>query len=164
MSSPTQAVSLRRLRVFLCHSSDDKPKVRELYRRLKDCNVDPWLDTEKLLPGQVWDLEIQNVMRKADMIVICLSRDFILKESYGQKEIKWAVDIALEKPDGVNFLVPLKLEECELPQRLKPYQGANYFEEDGFDKLIRAIIHRRDQLKEAIEPIKFFFASACIYH
>ncbi len=46
---------LRELRVFLCHASQDKPVVRELYQRLLTAGwIDPWLDEEKLLPGQDW--------------------------------------------------------------------------------------------------------------
>ena len=53
----------RKLRVFLCHSSDDKPAVRELYPRLKvEGWIDPWLDEEKLYPGQDWELEIEKAV------------------------------------------------------------------------------------------------------
>lgn len=35
----------RKLRVFLCHASQDKPIVRELYQRLNaEGWIDPWLD------------------------------------------------------------------------------------------------------------------------
>ena len=38
----------RKLRVFLCHASQDKPVVRELYQRLlAESWIDPWLDEEK---------------------------------------------------------------------------------------------------------------------
>ena len=51
----------RKLRVFLCHSSQDKPIVRELYQRLNaESWIDPWLDEAKLLPGQDWDMEIEK--------------------------------------------------------------------------------------------------------
>jgi hypothetical protein len=57
----------RKLRVFLCHSSNDKPIVRELYRRLSaEGWIDPWLDEEKLLPGQDWDMEIEKAVETAD--------------------------------------------------------------------------------------------------
>jgi len=40
---------LRELRVFLCHASQDKPIVRELYQRLlAERWLDPCLDKEKL--------------------------------------------------------------------------------------------------------------------
>ena len=40
------------VRVFLCHSSGDKTAVRKLYRRLESYGIDPWLDKERILPGQ----------------------------------------------------------------------------------------------------------------
>ena len=45
------ANSNRKLKVFLCYSSDDKPAVRELYQRFNaEGWIDPWLDEEKLSP------------------------------------------------------------------------------------------------------------------
>lgn len=36
------------LRVFLCHSSNDKPAVRELYQKLRaEAWISPWLDEEE---------------------------------------------------------------------------------------------------------------------
>jgi len=64
----------RSLRVFLCHASDDKPAVRELYRQLcAEGWLDVWLDEEKLLPGQEWDLEIEKAVEAADVVLVCLS-------------------------------------------------------------------------------------------
>ena len=61
----------RKLRVFLCHSSDDKPAVRELYQRLKSEGwIDPWLDEEKLYPGQDSDLEIEKAVEAADAVEV----------------------------------------------------------------------------------------------
>jgi len=48
----------RKLRLFLCHASDDKPAVRTLYTSLKSLPwIDPWLDEENILPGQDWNLQ-----------------------------------------------------------------------------------------------------------
>src|SRR5262249_31723982 len=52
------SLSKRRLQVFLCHSSGDKPVVRELYRLLRSEGFDPWLDEKNLIAGQDWQLEI----------------------------------------------------------------------------------------------------------
>jgi hypothetical protein len=46
-------------RIFLCHASEDKAQVREVYRRLAAIQgFEPWLDEENLLPGQIWENEI----------------------------------------------------------------------------------------------------------
>ena len=72
----------RKLRVFLCHASQDKPIVRELYQRLRAEDwIDPWLDKEKLLPGQDWELEIEKSVETADVVIVCLSKKSVVKDN-----------------------------------------------------------------------------------
>ena len=148
-----KAISPRRLRIFLCHSSGDKLIVRKLYRRLKACNLDPWLDEENLLPGQNWEHEIRKSVRDSDVVIVCLSSVSISKTGFVQKEIKFALDVADEQPEGTIFLIPLKLEECGIPERLRHLHTVNYFEEDSFDKLLSALKHRGESLKIDLVPI-----------
>ncbi len=102
-------------------------------------NINTWLAEENLLPGQDWDLEIRKAIREADVVIICLSHSSISKTGYIQKEIKIALDIALELPEGTAFIIPVRLEECDVPDQLKLFQWVNLYERDGFDKLIRAL-------------------------
>ena len=45
----------RLLKVFLCHASQDKPIVRELYQRLlAEGWIDPWLDEEKFIQYHIY--------------------------------------------------------------------------------------------------------------
>ena len=100
----------RKLKVFLCHASQDKPIVRELYQRLAaEGWIDPWLDEEKLLPGQDFDLEIYKATRDADAIIICLSSISVKREGYVNREIRRALDIAQEKTEGAIIVLPSKI-------------------------------------------------------
>jgi TIR domain-containing protein len=137
----------RPLKVFLCHASADKPKVRELYRTLKRRGVQPWLDAENLIPGQNWEVEIPKALLSSDAIIICLSPNSIDKEGYVQKEIKFALDKALEMPEGRIFIIPAKLEECDLPFGLRQYQAVNLYEKVGYVKLMKALKLRASQLE-----------------
>jgi hypothetical protein len=68
----------RPLRVFLCHSSNDKPAVRELYQKLRaEPWIQPWLDEEELYPGQDWNMEIEKAVEAADAIIVCLTKNSI---------------------------------------------------------------------------------------
>jgi TIR domain len=153
----TQPASPRLLRIFLCHASEDKSTIQALYQQLEKCNVRPWLDKKELVGGQDWDLEIQKAVRDCDVFIACLTPDFIEKEGYGQKEIKLALDAALAKPEVANYLIPLQLKECKLPERLQRFHAIEYFKEDGFDELIRALRFRIDRknasLNAGIAPI-----------
>jgi hypothetical protein len=134
------------LKVFLCHSSQDKLTVRELYHRLLEEGFDPWLDEEKLLPGQVWREEIEKSVRESHAVIVCISEDSTDKEGFIQKEISIALDVALEKPEGKIFIIPLKLENCDVPRKLSRWHHVQYFEDKGYDKLIRALRLREKDL------------------
>lgn len=140
----------RKLKVFLCHSSGDKPQVRSLYQRLQVEGVSPWLDEQSLLPGQDWHQEITKAVRSSDIVIVCLSCGSISKAGYVQKEIKYALDIADEQPEGAIFLIPLKLEECDIPERLRRWQWVNYYEPEGFEKLLRTLRIRAESLGIAL--------------
>jgi hypothetical protein len=86
--------------VFMCHSSGDKIAVRELSERLKRDGSRPWLDEEAILPGQEWQTEITKAVRASDVIIVCLSKASINKEGFVQREIRVALDVADEKPEG----------------------------------------------------------------
>ncbi len=137
----------RRLKIFLCHSKDDKPKIRKLYSRLIADHFDVWFDEVKLIPGQDWDFEIQKAVRNSDTVVVCLSNDSITKEGYIQKEIRFALDIADEKPEGTIFLIPVRLEDCRVPSRISRYQWIDLFSRNSYKRLIESLRLRMNDLK-----------------
>ena len=145
----------RPLKVFLCHASGDKPPVRDLYKRLTAEGVDAWLDKEKLLPGQDWRLEIPRAVQEADVVVVCLSNKSVTKEGYVQKEIKFALDSAEEKPEGAIFLIPARLEDCVVPERLSRWQWVDLYEENGFIQLLRSLKLRADAVGATVEPTSY---------
>ena len=140
------------LRIFLCHSSGDKPAVRNLYQRLSGEGYDPWLDEEDLLPGQEWELEIAKAVKTSDVVIVCLSHKAINKSGYVQKEIEFALDKAEEQPEGTIFLIPLKLEECDVPERLQRWQWVNLFEEKGHERLMSSLRLRAETITSCSNP------------
>ncbi|MBK8780377.1 MAG: toll/interleukin-1 receptor domain-containing protein [Anaerolineales bacterium] len=134
------------LKIFLCHSSGDKPEVEKLYAHLVKQGADPWLDSEKLLPGQDWNYEINKALDNSDVILVCLSKKSVDKEGYVQREVRIALDRALDMPEGRIFLIPGRLEKCELPRRLQTYQWVDLFTDSGMDKLTQALNLRAKQV------------------
>ena len=135
------------LRIFLCHASQDRASVRELYTKLLASGYEPWLDEEKLLGGQDWELEITKSIRESHVVIVCLSKESVGKAGFVQKEIRFTLDRALEQPEGAIFLIPLKLTQCEVPVRLQSFQWINYYEENGYEKLLRALRARADKIE-----------------
>jgi hypothetical protein len=140
-SSPgvAPAAATRPLRAFLCHASEDKPAVRALYKLLRKEGIQPWFDEVDLLPGQEWRQEIRKAVRISDVVIVCLSTKSTTKDAYVQKEIVYALDRADEKPEGTIYMIPLRLEACEVPDRLSRWQWVNLYEEGGFERLMRTL-------------------------
>ena len=143
------------IRVLLCHSSVDKAAVRNLYKRLQaEEGINPWLDKEDLLPGQDWEHEIQKAVRSSDAVLVCLSRRAVRMRSYLHKETRMALDVADEMPEGAIFVIPVRLDDCEVPQRLSRRHWVNLYENDGYDRLLRTLhsLPRSEDSGEEILP------------
>lgn len=127
-------------RLFLCHASEDKDLVKQLYHLLKEAGYRPWLDKFDLLPGQKWRREIRNVINNTDnLVLVCLTKNSLTKWGIVQQEIKWALDILKQRPDDAIYLIPVRLEDCPAPEQLSHLHWVNLFEPDGFEYLTRAL-------------------------
>jgi WD40 repeat protein len=124
---------------FLCHSSEDKEQVRNLYHRLVGDGFSCWFDAENLIPGQDWDREIRKALRRCRYVLACLSEGSVSKAGYVQKELRRALDLVDEQPDGSIFLIPLRLEACEVPDRLQRLHWVDLYEPNGYQRLVHAL-------------------------
>jgi len=127
-------------RIFLCHAGEDKAQVREVYHRLRAISgFEPWLDEADLLPGQEWAREIPRALQTSDFILIFLSRSSIAKRSFVQREMKLALDVLQELPEGTIHTIPVRLDACDVPEGFRGYHRVDLFEPHGFDDIVRAI-------------------------
>jgi formylglycine-generating enzyme required for sulfatase activity len=140
----------RPLKVFLYHAPIDRVAVRDVYLRLINDGVDAWMVKERLLPGQDWNQELQNAVREADVVVVCISRRFDQMESR-QKEIWAAFDSVIKGLDGEVVVIPVRLEECDWPEGLKNWQWADLFEETGYEMLMYALQAEADEIGAVIQ-------------
>jgi hypothetical protein len=131
-----------RPRVFLAYVDEDYSRVRPLYDRLEEAGFEPWLDKRKLLAGQDWPRCIERAISVADIFVPCYSRRARSKRGQFQKEVRQALECAARMPIDDCFVMPVRLEECTLPRRLRnEIQYVDLFPDwkSGADKLVQAI-------------------------
>ena len=134
-------------RIFLAHASEDKSRVKQLYKNLKEKGFSPWLDSFDLVPGQNWREEIAKAIKNAAACLACLSKRSVAKEGYVQREFRYALTACADRPSGSIYLIPVRLDDCEVPDLQLPHLGQNLrdrqwvdlFESDGLRNLIRAI-------------------------
>lgn len=134
---------LRRLqvapRLFLSYAREDRAEAEHLYRKLQKAGLNPWMDTKDILPGEQWQVSIQNAIRSSDFFLACLSRRSVGKRGWIQKEIKRALDTWEEMLDSDIYLIPVRLEDCDVPDRLRGFQWVDLYADDGLDRLLAAI-------------------------
>ncbi|MCB0102221.1 MAG: toll/interleukin-1 receptor domain-containing protein [Anaerolineales bacterium] len=113
---------------FLSYSKRNREKVLEFAVKLKASNwIDPWFDEEDILPGQVWESSVIHGVRNSHAVIIFLSTEALVSEGFFHKEIRLALDTAAEKPEGTIFIIPIRLDDCQVPDMLKKYQYVDYF-------------------------------------
>jgi hypothetical protein len=75
----------KKLLVFISHASEDNTAAKRLSKRLKDDGFDSWLDLDRILPGQDWNLEIEKALRASSAILLCFSKVSVAKDGYIQR-------------------------------------------------------------------------------
>lgn len=142
-------------RVFIAYVEEDVAHSRRLYRAFEDAGLQPWLDKEKLFPGQNWPRSIQRAIEVADFFVPCFSKRAVTKRGAFQSELRYALDCATRLPLEDVFVLPARLDDCEVPRAVASrIQYVDMFPdwERGVRRLIRTMLResaRRKQLQLA---------------
>ncbi|MCB9113009.1 MAG: toll/interleukin-1 receptor domain-containing protein [Anaerolineales bacterium] len=134
------------LKIFVSYASGDREQAQKLYAYLASQGAAPWIDTEDLLPGQDWKVAISQALDETDIVLLCLSKKSVSREGYVQKEMRLALDRALEIPSGEIFLIPCRFEEVDLPYSLREFQWVDIFTESGMRKLLKSLSLRAEKV------------------
>lgn len=127
------------IKVFLSYAREDLAKVEKLYQNLSYLDIQPWMDVRDILPGEQWKSSIQKAIRNADFFLACLSVNSVNKRGFVQKEIKDALEIWREKLSADIYLIPVRLDDCVVPDEVRDLQWVNLFEQGGWERLVQAI-------------------------
>jgi hypothetical protein len=141
-------------RIFLCHASEDKPQVREVYQQLKAIGFMPWLDEVDILSGQDWNYEIEQALETSDFVIVFLSTRSIKKIGYVQREFKRALHHSEEFPEDFIHTIPIKLDDCAAPRQFSRHQWVKLYEDGAFDRVVSALRHGLQQRAQPQLPTR----------
>ena len=139
-----------RARLFLAYAQEDRANVKRLYRDLHDAGFEPWMDTENLLPGQNWPRAIERAIETSDYFLGCFSSRSSTKRGHFQSELSYALEIASRVPVEHAFFVPVRLDQCRIPEHIA--NRVHYMDlfpdwDDGIS-LLGSAIHAHEKLKK----------------
>jgi hypothetical protein len=142
-------------RLFLAYAAEDLTAVRMLYDSLLSAGCQPWLDKEKLLPGQNWPRSIERAISMSDFFLPCFSKRSANKPGGFHSEMRYALDCASRLPLDDIFIMPVRLDDCQVPDRITAQiQYVDLFPDwrHGFERLMSSMRsemrHRRRQSLE----------------
>jgi hypothetical protein len=104
--------------VFITYAHEDSLEVEALYDALTIAGFDPWMDRRKLMPGQNWARAIEDAMGVSEFVIACFSSRSVNKKGGFQAEIRHALECAQRIPLDHVFLIPVRLDDCRVPERI----------------------------------------------
>jgi hypothetical protein len=125
--------------IFLSYARDDQDAVKLVYKRLQAEGYSPWMDQFDILPGEDWERAIKTAIKKADFFLIFLSGHSVNRRGVLQKELRAALDSWTGMLPGDIYLIPVRLSDCPIPDELSSFQWVDFFDNLGWDKLLKAI-------------------------
>jgi hypothetical protein len=137
--------------VFLCHTSDNKDYAANLNKYLESEGLKPWLDKKKIYGGDEWDSLLEKtILKEVDYFVVLQSNAMEKKfESYFRKEIKLALERQQKFMPGIRFIIPTKIDDCQLLEELEHLQTIDLGIADNEKELARII--KRDHQRRKRE-------------
>lgn len=139
-------------KIFLSYARTDEEMVENLYSQLRLAGFAPWMDTMDILAGEDWRQSIEKAIRESHFFLACLSRHSIDKRGWVQREIRIALEMWQERLHSDIYLIPVRLESCVLPDKLRQFQWVDLYEPQGVTQLTKAILEGMRRL-DLIQPI-----------
>lgn len=125
-------------RVFLIYAREDVAAARRLANALSSHGFNVWIDVQELSPGQVWNRLILEAIEESVVAVVLVS-DNLKKRGFVHSELKAAL-ASLQAPGRFSSpIIPVRLEETEVPEMLASFQWVDLFRPDGMDKLVAGL-------------------------
>jgi hypothetical protein len=123
-------------KVFCSHRSVDKPRVREVARKLREAGIDAWFDDWEIKPGDDIVAAMNRGLASYDVGLIFFSNE-VHNGKWMQAEIS---TITLQAVEDGKSVIPVMLDpDVPIPPLLRPRCRIGW---DQIDQLIDAIYGR----------------------
>lgn len=102
-------------KVFISHSSKDKPFVRKICRNLWEKGYQVWLDEKELVPGDALSLRLSDALQQSRVVIVVVTEN-----SIQSKWLSFELSKATERMvEGNCRIIPILKGNIEVPSELK---------------------------------------------
>src|SRR5690242_7384873 len=126
--------------LFISYAHADSSFVDKLEADLRQHGYDPWIDRQRLKGGQRWRRELQEAVKRAQVLLIVLSPDAVASNNV-QIEFDYFLELS-------KLVIPLYYRECEVPMELRAIQWVDFRHsyEQGLTALLEVLHLHQEQL------------------
>lgn len=105
--------------IYVCYSSDDRPRVASLAERLQAAGLRVWFDEWEILPGDDIYLKVETGLTAARALMMCITARALASQWV---QMERASTLFRDPQNKQRAFVPVLLEDCKLPAPLARYK------------------------------------------
>jgi uncharacterized protein (TIGR02145 family) len=124
-----------RTRIFVCCAPADKVRAEETCKRLDSAG----LDLEIIGLSNRGEGEVENAIASARFVLVFFSNRSAPDEEALNRRLDMALQSARQIPRGRVFIIPVRLDQCDVPERVDHLQLIDLFKEGEFQKVVEVI-------------------------
>ena len=104
--------------VFISYVRENEKTVNRLYHDLTSRGIRVWLDRNEIKPGVRWKTAIRKAIQEGAYFIACFSKEYNDRdETYMNEELTLATEVLRQQPSDKAWFIPVKLNECRIPDR-----------------------------------------------
>jgi len=139
-------------KVYISYAREDIARVKEVYQELSNAELTLGMSELHSQPDQEWLPKTHMAISDADTILVALSRATSEPPELMQMELNRAFILLSERSPNGFFIVPIRLEECEVPITLRKLKCVDLFKKNGLNNLINIMRETSTPVFEQPEP------------
>lgn len=140
--------------IFVSYTTADRERVLPYYVALKSSAYELWMDIHDIRGGQKWEFEISKAIDRANIILSFISKNSIDRRGYIQKEFRMAMEKYKEKRDSDIFIIPVLLDDIELPDTIKALHVLYDKDENCIENIRNSISTQLSEFGKAISKVQ----------
>lgn len=103
---------------FISYVREDSTEVDRLARIIRSNGIEVWLDRDSIDAGTRWMSKIRQAIQSGDFFIAAFSRAWAARaRTTANEELTLAIDELRRRPTDRTWFIPLRIDECSLPER-----------------------------------------------
>ncbi|WP_165750564.1 toll/interleukin-1 receptor domain-containing protein [Cellulophaga sp. Z1A5H] len=125
-------------KVFLSHSSKDKPIIEPVFTELQKSEIKVWYDKYEIEYGDSITEKINLGLNECGLGIICLSKNF-MSSNWAKSEMNYFLQKRINSKTPNFICINIDLEHNELPPLIQDYRYIDFKNDNWISELVNII-------------------------